>query len=76
MPEQTMPEETTQLTINGEASSVPDGCSVHALIKRLGLAGKRCAVELNRNIISSEDWERTRLAAGDQVEIVNFVGGG
>jgi sulfur carrier protein len=71
-----MPEETTQLTINGEASSVPDGCSVDALIKRLGLAGKRCAVELNQNIISSEDWERTRLAAGDQVEIVNFVGGG
>jgi thiazole synthase len=34
------------------------------------------AVELNLNIVPRDEWLRTALAEGDQLEIVHFVGGG
>ena len=41
-----------------------------------GRAPERVAVELNRTIIKNIFWPETVLAAGAQVEIVHFVGGG
>ncbi len=34
------------------------------------------AVEINLNIISKADYSRVMIRAGDEVEIVRFVGGG
>jgi thiamine biosynthesis protein ThiS len=36
----------------------------------------RVAVELNRDIVPRDRWERTHLSEGDHLEIVHFVGGG
>jgi len=36
----------------------------------------RVAIELNRNIAPRDQWPETQLAEGDQLEIVQFVGGG
>jgi sulfur carrier protein len=36
----------------------------------------RVAIELNREIVSREQWPQTRLHDGDRLEIVHFVGGG
>jgi sulfur carrier protein len=36
----------------------------------------RVAVELNRDIVARESWDKTMLANGDRLEIVHFVGGG
>jgi thiamine biosynthesis protein ThiS len=36
----------------------------------------RVAVELNREIVPRDQWDRTQLADGDRLEIVHFVGGG
>jgi sulfur carrier protein len=65
-----------QLTINGEARTVPDGLSVRALIVHLGLTEGPVAVEKNREIVPRAEHESTQLASGDVVEIVHFVGGG
>jgi thiamine biosynthesis protein ThiS len=42
----------------------------------LGIKPDRVAVELNRNIVPREQWEKTPLSDGDRLEIVHFVGGG
>jgi len=63
------------LTINGEKRSV-SAETLGALVEQLGMKPDRVAIELNRNIISRDRWAQTRLADGDQLEIVHFVGGG
>jgi sulfur carrier protein len=64
------------LQLNGEAKSVPVSCSVQDLIRFLGIAEERIAVEVNRGIVRRADWGGTVLRGGDRVEIVQFVGGG
>lgn len=65
-----------QLTINGEARTVPDGLSVRALIEHLGLTEGPVAVEKNREIVPRAEHTTTRVENGDVLEIVHFVGGG
>lgn len=65
-----------QLTINGEARTVPDGLSVRALIEHLGLTEGPVAVEKNREIVPRAEHESTPVTNGDILEIVHFVGGG
>ena len=62
--------------INGEQRSVPSSLSVATLLKELGIAGDRVAVELNRTIVRQALWDATPVEAGARLEIVHFVGGG
>jgi thiamine biosynthesis protein ThiS len=63
------------LIING-ASQVSLADTLSALVDQLGMKSDRVAIELNREIVPREEWEHTRLADGDRLEIVHFVGGG
>lgn len=65
-----------RLRINGEEKDVADGLTVEDLVASLGLAGRRVAVERNREVIAASGWNRERLAEDDVLEIVQFVGGG
>jgi sulfur carrier protein len=65
-----------ELTINGSRCEVPDGVTVRGLVEHLGLEGGPVAVEVNRAIVPRADHERWLVNAGDEVEIVHFVGGG
>jgi len=65
-----------ELTINGEARTVPEALSVADLLAQLGYDRGRIAVEINRQIVPRPDHGSRRLAAGDEVEIVTLVGGG
>ncbi len=65
-----------QITLNGEPYALEGVCRLVDLIESLKLKRGRVAVEINREIVPKADWDETRLAAGDVVEIVNFVGGG
>ncbi|HYC00026.1 MAG TPA: sulfur carrier protein ThiS [Candidatus Limnocylindrales bacterium] len=65
-----------RVQINGEDSDVENGVTIAELVARLGLGGRRVAVELNRDVVTAEAWPTTQLRAGDVVEIVHFVGGG
>jgi len=64
-----------KILLNGEqyetkASSVKD------LLAELEIEPARVAVELNLKIIRKDAFDENRISEGDQVEIVNFVGGG
>lgn len=64
------------IRVNGEDRQVPDGHSVADLLADLGLGDRRVAVERNREVIPRAQHGSTRLAAGDRLELVTFVGGG
>ena len=65
-----------RITINGEPREVASGTTVAGLLEQLGIKEARVAVEVNLDVIRRERREERRLAAGDNVEIVSFVGGG
>jgi len=64
------------LTVNGKIQEVADGLTVGELLALLGIPRERVAVERNREIVPRSAYDTTRLASGDKVEIVTFVGGG
>lgn len=64
------------IVLNGQARDCEAATTVAALIRSLGLQGKRVAVERNGEIVPRSLHERTALAAGDRIEIVVAVGGG
>ncbi len=65
-----------RLTVNGEMREAPDKATIADLLASLEIEGRRVAVERNREIAPRSLWGEIRLAEGDQVEIVQFVGGG
>lgn len=65
-----------KIVINGEATDVPDGLTVAALITHLGLGEGPVAVERNREIVPRATHAREPVRDGDVFEIVHFVGGG
>jgi thiamine biosynthesis protein ThiS len=64
------------LVINGDSRQFPAIESLSALLEHLGMKQDRVAVELNRGIVPRDQWTTTKLADGDRLEIVHFVGGG
>ena len=63
------------IKVNGQDRDVADGTTVTQLIEQHNLSPDKVAVELNRRLIRSDKYATT-LKAGDEVEIVTFVGGG
>ena len=62
--------------VNGETREAPAGTNAVGLLEQLGLNTGRVAIEYNFKILPRAQWESTRLAVGDRLEIVQFVGGG
>jgi sulfur carrier protein len=67
---------TLRVTIAGEPRALAEGTTVAELLATLGLAGRPCAVEINRTIVPRSAHAAHQLREGDAVEIVGFVGGG
>ena len=65
-----------RIVVNGEEREVAAGTSVAELVRELGLASERVAIERNGRIVRRAEHERTLLAEGDRVEVVTLVGGG
>ena len=64
------------LIVNGEDREFSSISTISALLEQLGMKPDRVAVELNRDLVPRERWEKTNLSNGDKLEIVHFVGGG
>lgn len=64
------------ITVNGEQRQVEPGTTVADLVEQLGLAGKPCAAEVNRDLVPKREHASRALAEGDRVELVTLVGGG
>ena len=65
-----------KIMLNGEETEIKEGSTVFDLLAGVKLKPELVVVELNLNILKREELPGTMLKAGDQVEIVHFVGGG
>ena len=64
------------ITLNGDAAEVEEGTSLADLLALLKVERARVVVEHNSAILRGPDLESACLRAGDEVEVVQFVGGG
>jgi sulfur carrier protein len=66
----------SSITLNGDSYPLSGDTPLTALLERLKMRRGRVAVEINREIVPKANYDATVVRAGDQVEIINFVGGG
>lgn len=64
------------LKLNGELFDASKAETIQDLLDELGIESVRVAVEVNMTIVKKADYTVFKLKDGDNVEIVNFVGGG
>jgi thiazole synthase len=64
------------VTVNGKPRKVEDGVSLLDLLNELDVAPTRVVIEHNREIRRKDDFAKTAVHAGDELELVYFVGGG
>ena len=64
------------ITLNGDKHELAEPLSVSALLQRLEIDARRVAVELNLTVVKKTAYDSSVVKDGDEVEIVNFVGGG
>ena len=74
VPAETRP--TLQIRLNGELVALDAPQSVSALLARHGIDPRGVAVERNLVVVKRVEYDRTIVGEGDEIEIVNFVGGG
>jgi sulfur carrier protein len=64
------------IRVNGDPYELAGPVSISALLAALHIDPRRVAVEHNLDVIKRDRYDSTIVQAGDEVEIVNFVGGG
>ena len=64
------------ISVNGEQHLTAEGQTILELLGQLRIDPARVAVELDRRIVKQPRWGDTVVAAGAEIEIVQFVGGG
>ncbi len=65
-----------QITLNGDTHEVAGPLTVTELLVQLNIDARRVAVEHNLVVLKRDAFAATMVREGDEVEIVNFVGGG
>jgi sulfur carrier protein len=68
--------ERLKVTLNGEPRELAAATTVADLLALIGLDTRKVAVERNEEIVPRSAYAATRLASGDALEIVHFIGGG
>ena len=64
------------ITLNGDPFEVARPLTVSELLAQLEIDPRRIAIEHNLVVLKRTAFDQTIVNAGDQIEIVNFVGGG
>jgi sulfur carrier protein len=64
------------IRVNGDAREVEEGLTVAGLLDALGVKAPRVVVEHNMRILRADDFAAARIADGDELEVLQFVGGG
>ena len=77
-----MPSQNSQLNtkitiqLNGDPYVIEGDARLTSLIAVLKMKPARIAVELNREVVPKADYATISLRDGDELELINFVGGG
>jgi thiamine biosynthesis protein ThiS len=64
------------IRLNGEPYEIAGPLLVIDLLGTLGIDPRRVAVEHNLMVVKRDAYDSTIVTHGDEVEVVNFVGGG
>ena len=64
------------ITLNGDPFELAAPSTVSQLLAHLEIDARRVAVEHNLVVLKRSAFDATEIREGDQIEIVNFVGGG
>ncbi len=67
---------SVQISVNGSSRHIRDGETLESLILAMKVNQQLVAVEINRSLVRRGTFGETKLKEGDQIEIVEFVGGG
>ncbi len=62
--------------VNGENKELTEQTTLEELILQLGVRKETVVAEVNRQIIQMDKRPKIKLSDGDQVELIQFVGGG
>ena len=65
-----------RIKLNGDARDVAGPLTIADLLAELAIDARRVAVEHNLVVLRRDAFDRTAIGEGDEIEIVNFVGGG
>ncbi len=65
-----------KLIVNGNTRELPAPQTVATLLVAEGQAGRRLAVEVNREIVPRSRHAEHPLHDGDQIELIQAIGGG
>jgi sulfur carrier protein len=66
-----------KVLVNGAAQDLADGATVaDAVAAHAHMAPERVGVAVNGEVVRRQDWDQTRLADGDRVEVVAAIQGG
>jgi len=64
------------ITLNGDPFTLASPLTITGLLAHLEVDPRSVAVERNFVVVKRDQYATTAIAEGDQIEIVNFVGGG
>jgi thiamine biosynthesis protein ThiS len=65
-----------QIRLNGDPHELAAPLTIATFLESLGIDARRVAVERNLTVVKRADYDKTMVEEGDEIEIVNFVGGG
>jgi thiazole synthase len=65
-----------RIRLNGDPFEIAAPITIVELLGRLDLDPRRVAVERNRQVVKRAEYANTLVVEGDEIEVVNFVGGG
>ncbi|MCK8816451.1 sulfur carrier protein ThiS [Natroniella sulfidigena] len=65
-----------KITVNGKEEEVKAGLTIVDYLESKDLEAGRVVIEYNGQVIKQDKWEQIELAEDDNLEILNFVGGG
>jgi sulfur carrier protein len=64
------------IRLNGEPFEIAGPVTISALLAELNIDPRIVAVEHNVSVVKRQQYDRTIVSEGDEIEIVRFVGGG
>ncbi len=64
------------IRLNGDPFELTGPVTIAALLAQLNIDARLVAVEHNVDVVKRARFDTTMVNEGDEVEIVNFVGGG
>ncbi len=64
-----------EIILNGKTENL-NIMSIHELLSKMDLLGKRIAVEINGKVIPRSLHDDTLIKTGDHIEVISAIGGG